>query len=307
MKSIAPISLGVLAALLPTLDAGELAPAQTPPVVEALWPKGRMPGQGAKQPESELPDRGDNVRRITNVSQPTLTWFPAPAGARPAPAIIVCPGGGYSYVTFNKEGVEIAEWLNSLGITAAVLKYRTPHNREGALQDLQRSLCLARANAAKRGINPDLVGAMGFSAGGHLCAVASTTHATRACQSIDSADKQSRRPDFAVLVYPAYLEDEGRLTSGVDLQADIPPTLLVHNDDDRSFARGTRLYEEALRKADHPYKFLRYPTGGHGYGLRGTRAARVWPQDAQEWLQTQLGLPDSPYPSDSNKRGSAPR
>lgn len=264
---------------------------------ERLWPEGQMPGSATKNPEADLPDRGDDVRRITDVSEPTLTWFPAPSEGKAAPVIIVCPGGGYSYVTFTKEGVEIAEWLNSLGISAAVLKYRTPHNREGALQDLQRALCLVRADAGQRRIDPGRVGVMGFSAGGHLCAVASTTHATRSYPRIDEADDQSQRPDFVVLVYPAYLEHEGRLTSAVDLQADIPPTLLVHNDDDRSFAQGTILYNEALERASRPHKFLRYPTGGHGYGLRGTRDAQVWPADAREWLQALLqgsDLRDSP-------------
>src|SRR5438093_961735 len=97
-----------------------------------------------------MPSKGDGVQRITNISRPTLTVFPAPKkGAAPAPAMIVCPGGGYSYVVYDKEGTEIAAWLNSNGISALVLKYRAPHNRDGALRDLQRALSLARAHAAE--------------------------------------------------------------------------------------------------------------------------------------------------------------
>ena len=112
-----------------------------------LWPSGKMPGHGAASAEHELPDRGDHVHRITDTSRPTLMLFPAPGDA-PAPAMIVCPGGGYSYVVYDKEGTDIAAWLNRQGISALVLKYRTPHNREGALQDVQRALSLARARAA---------------------------------------------------------------------------------------------------------------------------------------------------------------
>lgn len=107
-----------------------------------------MPGNGAKGAETQRPSK-DPYTRITNVSRPTLTLFPAPKAERPAPAMIVCPGGGYSYVVIDKEGTEIARWLNEHGITALVLKYRNPNNRAGALQDLQRALRLARVHAAE--------------------------------------------------------------------------------------------------------------------------------------------------------------
>ncbi len=133
-----------------------------------------MPGRGAKEPEGDMPSKGDNVRRITNVSRPTLTVFPAPKKDAPAPAMTVCPGGGYSDVVSDKEGTEIAAWLNSAGISALVLKYRVPHNRGGALQDIQRALSLARAHAAEWNIDPKRLGVIGFSAGGNLAAKAST-------------------------------------------------------------------------------------------------------------------------------------
>lgn len=249
-----------------------------------LWPDGAMPGQGATQPEGEQPLRADNFHRITNVSRPTLTIFPAPKTGRPAPAMIVSPGGGYSYVVYDKEGTEIASWLNRAGISALVLKYRAPHNREGALQDVQRALSLARAHAAEWNIDPRRLGVIGFSAGGNLSAKASTRFDQRAYSPVDAADQQSCRPDFAVLVYPAYLAKDGQVAPDLHLSANIPPTLIVHSEDDKTFVPGSRIYHAALTQAKVPHEFLLYPTGGHGYGLRCTRDARAWPQAALDWL-----------------------
>lgn len=247
-----------------------------------VWPDGKMPGRGADEPEAEGPTKGDNVQRITNVSRPSLTLFPAQKKA--APAMIVCPGGGYSYVTYNKEGTDVAEWLNSNGITALVLKYRVPHNREGALQDIQRALSLARAHAREWNIDPKRLGVIGFSAGGNLAAKASTLFDERAYSPIDAVDRQSCRPDFAVLVYPAYLEKDGQVAPDLNLKANIPPTLIVHTEDDKTFVAGSKLYHTALDAAKMPNEFLLYPTGGHGYGLRSEKDVRVWPQAALEWL-----------------------
>lgn len=249
-----------------------------------VWPEGRMPGRGAKEPEGERPPRGDGVRRITGVSRPTLTVFPAPKTGAPAPAIIVCPGGGYSYVVHDKEGTEVAAWLNSVGVTALVLKYRVPNNREGALQDVQRALSLARARAAEWNIDTKRLGVMGFSAGGNLAAKASTLFDQRAYAAVDAADGRSCRPDFAVLVYPAYLEKDGQVAPDLNLKADIPPTLIVTTEDDKTFVRGSKLYKAALDGAKAPNEFLLYPTGGHGYGLRSEKDVRAWPRAALDWL-----------------------
>src|SRR5438067_9540604 len=178
--------------------------AATPSATVDVWPEGAMPGNGAKEPEGDMPSKGDGFQRITNISRPTLTVFPAPKkGGAPAPGMIVCPGGGYSYVVIDKEGSEIAAWLNSNGISAVVLKYRTPNNRAGALQDVQRALSLARVHAAEWNIDPKKLGIIGFSAGGNLEAKASTQFDQRSYPALDEVDQQSCRPDFAVLVYPA--------------------------------------------------------------------------------------------------------
>src|SRR3954469_17807861 len=120
----------------------QAASPEVPAAVD-VWPEGKMPANGAKEAESEI-QKGDGFHRITNISRPTLTLFPAAKKDTPAATMIVCPGGGYSYVVIDKEGTEIAAWLNSVGIGALVLKYRCPNNRQGALQDVQRSISLAR-------------------------------------------------------------------------------------------------------------------------------------------------------------------
>ena len=245
-----------------------------------------MPGQGAKDSERDVPAKGDGFKRITNISRPTLTLFPAPKKDVSAPAMIVCPGGGYSYVVYDKEGTEIAAWLNANGISALVLKYRTPNNRAGALQDLQRALSLARTRATEWNLDPKRLGVIGFSAGGNLAAKASAPVDARTYPVVDAVDQQSCRPDFAVLVYPAYLDDKnGHVAPDLNLKASIPPTLIIHSEDDKPHVPGSKIYHAALEAAKVVHEFKLYPTGGHGYGLRCTRDAMAWPEHTFEWMR----------------------
>ena len=271
----------IISILLFGLFAATQIAAQSKPI--EIWPMGKMPGAGAKEPETDMPDRGDGVRRITNVSISTLEIFPA--AKKNSPAIIVSAGGGYSYVTYNKEGLEVAKWLNANGITALVLKYRTPNNRVGALQDVQRAIRLARANAKQWSVDPRRLGVMGFSAGGHASARASTDFDTVSYTAVDDDDKKSPRPDFALLIYPAYLEKGGKIAAELNLKAKIPPTLIVSTEDDRSFVLGCKVYHAALDDAKIPNKFLLYSTGGHGYGLKSDKAVKTWPEDALVWMR----------------------
>lgn len=255
-----------------------------------VWPTGKMPGKGSDKPEGEWTGRKpDGFHRVTDVSRPTLAVFPAPkgpGGARPAPAMLVFPGGGYSYVVIDKEGTEIAAWLNAAGISAILLKYRVPNNREGALQDVQRALSVARARADEWNIDPKRLGIIGFSAGGHLAARASTLpDGRRTYEAVDAADRQSCRPDFAVLVYPAYLARNGHVAPDLNVTANVPPTLIVHSEDDENYVPGSKLYHAALDEAKAPNEFLLYPTGGHGYGLHCDRDARAWPDATLQWLR----------------------
>lgn len=276
-----PLSRAGGAAIALTLAAG--AAAADAPVIP-LWPADRMPGTASKEAEQLQPDRGDGVDRVTNVSRPTLTVFRAADGGKPAPVIVVCPGGGYGILAFNKEGTEVAAWLNTLGITAVVLKYRVPGNRDGAFQDIQRAVRVVRSHATDWGIDAARVGVLGFSAGGHLCARLSTDSARATYAALDAVDALPSRPDFAVLVYPAYLQHEGTVSPELPISAGIPPTLIVHTEDDTSFIAGSKVYHAALDAAGVANAFELFPTGGHGYGLRCTLDAKVWPERAAAWL-----------------------
>ena len=267
--------------LITVMVAATQIPAQVKPF--EIWPLGKMPGAGAKEPEGNMPDRPDGVRRITNVSTPTIEIFSA--ANKNSPAVIVSPGGGYSYVSYSKEGTEVAKWLNAHGITALVLKYRVPDNRDGVLSDIQRTIRLARANAKAWNIDPKRLGVMGFSAGGHASARASSDFDQPSYAAVDPIDKYSARPDFVMLIYPAYLEKDGKIATELNLKAKIPPTLIVSTEDDKSYVLGCKIYHAALDNAKITNKFLLYPTGGHGYGLRSDKAVKTWPEDALVWLR----------------------
>ena len=256
-----------------------------------LWPAGRMPGRTGTDPEMLLPDRGDAVIRATNVLRPTLTVFTparnAGASAQPglAPAMVICPGGAYRSLCINKEGSEAAPWLLALGIVPVVLKYRVPDNREGAFQDLQRAIRVVRHRAAEWGIDPRRIGVLGFSAGGHLCARAAAQPRQQSYLGIDQADSQSCRPACVVLVYPAYLNQGEAVAPELPLSADLPPHLFIHTADDVGFVTGSDIYHAELYAAGVDATFERFTTGGHGYGLRSTQEAGVWPERAAAWLR----------------------
>ncbi|MEN9573225.1 MAG: hypothetical protein RL514_1080 [Verrucomicrobiota bacterium] len=251
----------------------------------SLWPKDQMPGRGATGPERELPARGDNVIRLTDINEPTITVFKVPGTNKPTPAVIICPGGAYSILAYNKEGTEIAAWLNSIGITGIVLKYRVPGNQDGAFQDIQRAVRLTRRNASDWNISANRVGVMGFSAGGHLCARLSTNADKPTYPKLDAVDEEKLRPDFTILVYPAYLSRvAGKLAADLPVSADTPPAFMVHTEDDKSFIAGSKLFHEALEAAKVTHEFFLCATGGHGYGLRSDKEVGGWPKKCQKWL-----------------------
>ena len=255
-----------------------------PGIVVTLWPKGSMPGQPVKGAERTLPARGDAVIRLTDISEPSFTVYAADS-AKPAPAVIISPGGGYGGLAYNKEGTEVAAWLNTLGVTGVVLKYRVPSNRDGAFQDIQRAIRIVRHRSAEWNIARDRVGVMGFSAGGHLSARLSVHQGPATYPRIDAADDQPLRPDFAVLGYPAYL-DEG-LVPLVDGQTS--PTFIAHAEDDKRFIKGSDAYFAALKETKGPHAFFRCATGGHGHGLRSEKDVKVWPDKCRDWL-IQIGV-----------------
>jgi acetyl esterase/lipase len=264
-----------------------------------LWPDTAPGEKGDIGDEQAQPARpGDDTIRLANVTRPTLTVFLPPASKNTGAAVVICPGGGYSILAFNKEGTEVAEWLNSIGVAGIVLKYRVPARKgrerfEAPLQDAQRALGIVRQRAREWHIQPDRIGVLGFSAGGHLAATLSNQYAKRTYPRVDDADDVSCRPDFAVLVYPAYLvgRKEGTtLAPEVAVSSNTPPTFLVQTEDDGVRVECSLFYYLALRDAKVPAEMHLYPDGGHGYGLRpSSHTVSTWPQRAEQWFRT-LGL-----------------
>ncbi len=252
-----------------------------------LWP-GTVPGEnGAKHEPVVTDDTSGDVTRITDITDPAIIVFPANANNNNGAGIVVCPGGGYSILAIDKEGYEIAEWLNKLGFTAAVLQYRVPKKQEGALQDVQRAIRIMRSNADKWNLKPDKLGVMGFSAGGSLSARASTLYNTSTYPKVDEKEQLSCRPDFALLIYPAYLDQgENRsLTPELKVDSNTPPAFIFQTADDR-LGNSSLVYTTALRDAKVPVELHLMSEGGHGYGMRtGNTAAETWPALAEIWLK----------------------
>ena len=255
-------------------------------VIIKLWP-GAVPGETeAKHEPVKTDNTSGNVTRITDITDPAMIVFPAAEDNNNGSGIVVCPGGGYNILAIDKEGYEIAEWLNKLGFTAAVLQYRVPQKQEGALQDVQRAIRIIRSRAEKWNLDPNKLGVMGFSAGGSLSARASTLYNNETYSRLDEKDTISCRPDFALLIYPAYLDQgENRsITPELKVDSDTPPSFIFQTADDR-LGNSALVYAGALRDANVPIELHLLPKGGHGYGMRpGNPAAETWPELAEKWL-----------------------
>lgn len=251
-----------------------------------LWPND-VPGEKeAKHPAKQKDDISGDVIRLTNVTNPTLTIFEPEKRNNTDVGIIVCPGGGYQYLAINKEGYEIAKWLNNLGYTAFVLEYRVPNKETGALNDIQRAIRIVRKNSEKFHINTTKIGVMGFSAGGSLSARASTLFHKESYTKIDETDMISSRPDFSMLIYPAYLDkgENRSLTPELTITEKTPPFFIFETADD-PYGNSALVITTALRDNKIPVELHYLPNGGHGYGMRpGNIAAETWPTLAENWL-----------------------
>ena len=266
--------------------------AQETPIL--LFPDG-APGETTKMKQKD--DLSGNkvagcpVLRISDVSEPTLTFFPALADNNSGATIIVNPGGGYNILAYNLEGTEICKRFNSHGVNCVLVKYRVPR-REGLekhqapLQDLQRAIAYTRSHAGEWKIDPNRIGVMGFSAGAHLAAMASTAYDERTYPAVDAADNASLRPDFCVLIYPAYLDGENfSISPELKVTEKTPPTFIVQTQDDHRLLNSSLFYYYALKEAKAPVAMSLYPSGGHGYGLRNTGdLVNEWPFRVMSWL-----------------------
>jgi acetyl esterase/lipase len=282
------------------LSLSLLAPAEADkPKKELLWPKG-APGALGQTPKDK----------------PTLTTWLPPADKRNGTAVVVCPGGGYGALAVGHEGREIADWLTEHGVAAFVLEYRLgPRYRHPApLQDAQRAIRTARANAKKLGLDPKRIGVWGFSAGGHLASTAATKFDKGKADSPDPIERVSCRPDFAILCYPVITLEKphahwgsrenllGRkpderlvqsLCNHKQVTKDTPPTFLFHTKTDGPVpVKNSELFYEACKKAGVPAKLVLFDKGPHGVGLaRKDPVLSKWPLQLEEWMKQRKLLP----------------
>src|SRR5712692_436521 len=288
----------------------------TSPVVEAddplvlpIWPD-KVPGDYGEignehiRPPENAPTK--DAKWLTNVTKPTITVFRPEKGKNTGAAMVICPGGGYWNLAWDLEGEEVAAWLNSVGMTGIVLKYRVPRRpgqpeplpAPGPLLHSQRAVSLVRSRAAEWGIDPNRIGILGFSAGGHLAVATATHFDQRAYEPIDQIDKISCRPDFAVAVYPGYLIEQH--PAGVEINKDVlapyiriptetPPVFLVHASDDTvAGAENSVVMYLALKRANVATELHVYAHGGHGFGVRkGSLPCSTWTDRCVAWLQNQ--------------------
>ncbi|MBX9678516.1 MAG: alpha/beta hydrolase [Gemmataceae bacterium] len=268
------------------------------PTVLKVWP-GKVPGEkeaiGEEKTLEQKPGE-KKVQRLTNVSIPTLSVYRPAKEKDTGAAVIVCPGGGYNILAWDLEGEEVAQWLNSIGITGIVLKYRVPRRADdakdkapaGAFQDGQRAVSLVRSKAKEMNIDPDRIGMLGFSAGGNLAVRVATGFDKRTYEAIDDVDQVSCKPNFAVLVYPGGIvnKDRTELLSDIAIHKNVPPLFLVHAANDPVPCENSILLFLAARGAEVPAELHVYATGGHGFGLRpSTDPVSTWPQRCADWMK----------------------
>jgi acetyl esterase/lipase len=300
-------ALGIFVSIL----VGLPAPAQQ--ITLSLWSRGAPESTTLSGPERDatLPTdkliAGQRIIKLTNVTEPALAVYKA--GAANSPAVLVFPGGGYQLLAYDLEGTEVCAWLNSIQVTCVLVKYRVPYDghypeRSEDLEDAQQAMRLTRAHAAEWGIDGKRIGALGFSAGGHLVAVlsnhfdfvpqdAARMAAMKEHGGLDAAI--SARPDFALVLYPGYLvhwPDKTTLAPEAAPTSNTPPTFLLQAEDDPVHEENALVYFQALKEAKVPAELHIYAEGGHGYGLRPTaQPITHWTALAETWLRTINVLP----------------
>ncbi len=282
----------LLIVFVPLLLSSLLAAQSKEPTTILIWPDG-APGAV-----------GDE-----DVDRPTLTLYPADPAINTGTAVVICPGGGYAMVAMDHEGHQFARWFNSIGVSAFVLRYRLGmrYHHPAPLQDVQRAIRYVRVNAADWGVQPDRIGVMGFSAGGHLASTAGTHFDSGDPSAQEPISRASCRPDFMILGYPVisftteYTHQGSRrhllgdnpdpalvesLSNELQVASDTPPTFLVHADDDRGVPpENSILFYLALKKAGVPAELHIYRKGGHGFGLAPQDAILgSWPGRLRDWL-----------------------
>lgn len=276
------------------------------PMVVEIWP-GKAPDESgtigpertrmSPQSKRQRVEVTESTRLITDVSKPTITIYRPAREQETGTAMIICPGGGYWNLYWELEGEEVAAWLNSIGVTGIILKYRVPRRPDEPrdeparrpLQDAQRAVSLVRSRAGQWGIHPERIGIVGFSAGGHLAIATATTFDKRSYEPVDDLDKISCRPDFAIPVYSGYLKakDKDELAPGLRIPPGTPPVFLVHGGDDIvSPPEHSVLMYLALKRAGVPADLHIYSGTAHDFGVRiNERPHSKWTARCAEWLR----------------------
>lgn len=285
----------VLALLsLPLLTAAE-------PLVLNVWP-GQPPGESKALPpevdQTKDTDKliaGRRIIKLGNVATPQLAVYRPKKASDTGAAVVICPGGGFNILAYDLEGTEVAAWLNSIGVTGIVLKYRVPARDPkqrwlAPVQDAQRAMSLVRSRAKEWGIDPQRIGMLGFSAGGITAAYTALLLEQRKYAAIDAVDQTPCRPDFALLVYTGGFVERGQSTmtlpAGITISPAAPPMFFAHAFDDNVPVQNALLLAAELKRVGGSAEVHVYDTGGHGYGLRPVAELPVttWPRRAEEWL-----------------------
>lgn len=272
-----------------------------------LWPNGTPESKAnsnsnaANVPDKEFTAQSDRMvagRKFTyvkEVSKPTLTVY-RPTGKDSGAAVLVFPGGAYQRLAYDLEGSEVCDWLNSIGMTCVLVKYRVPFEHHFPdqvedLEDAQQAMRITRSHAEEWHIDPQRIGVLGFSAGAHLSVILSNHPDFKRDGAPDSPEsKVDARPNFAVIIYPAYLSDAPALTSlvpAIGVSSSTPPSFLVQTEDDPVHVENSLLYFKALKDAKVEAELHIFAQGGHGYGMRPTALpVSHWPALAETWFHT---------------------
>lgn len=277
--------------------------------VISLW-NGKVPGAKENAAWVETTDSNDGWTKTRLVTNPRIDYYPAKAELRNGTAVVICPGGGYWGIAIDHEGKQTAEWLNSIGITAFVLKYRMPDDAimvdksVGPMQDVQEAIRIVRRNAKDWNIDPNKIGVMGYSAGGHLASTASTHYN----DNVYEHDNTSARPDFSLLIYPVISMDKNithmgsrenllgkdpseeqvkRFSNELQVTSQTPPAFIIHSLDDNVVpVENSMNYALAMKQHGVTCELHIYEHGGHGYGLgRSNDTESTWTEACRKWLE----------------------
>jgi acetyl esterase/lipase len=298
-----------LALLLMPVSCISTARAQQ--TVLPLWPTALPQPAQTTEPEKDISKPTDNISGhhtslLTNITHPSLTVFAPPAAKNTRAAALVFPGGGYYLLAWDGEGLDTCTWLNRIGMTCILVKYRVPQKghfpaNPADLEDAQQAMRITRAHAAEWHLDPNRIGVIGFSAGGNLAALLSlypddhTVESTPAASEIDT--KVDARPSFVILGYPAYLAvdpEQTALDPTYTPNATTPRTFLVAAGDDVTYGKNALVYYRALLDAKRPAELHMFPTGGHGFGMFPSSGPAHWTNIAEEWLRASHVLPPLP-------------